>query len=154
MKTMTHKQLVKKAESWLRNHKCCGIVITERATGIPETPDAIGFCCGCSCLIECKTSLSDFYADKKKSFRQNPDGGIGQERYFMVPKGLISIDKLPDRWGLLEVSGNKFNKITRARIVKESAFFVADKNSEVQFLCSTIRRLEISSCVYVEREPI
>ncbi|WP_152495198.1 adenylosuccinate synthase [Dickeya sp. NCPPB 3274] len=48
-------------------------------------------------------SRSDFLADRKKPHRQE-GCGVGTYRYFMCPEGLITIDDLPDRWGLLWVN--------------------------------------------------
>ena len=59
----THSELVDIAEKWL--FKRCGFAFKELTTINQETPDAIGFRSGESILVECKTSRSDFHADKK-----------------------------------------------------------------------------------------
>ncbi|WP_407503022.1 hypothetical protein [Xanthomonas euvesicatoria] len=56
-------------------------------------------------LIEVKVSRADFLADARKEHRINPAQGVGKWRYFMCPEGLIDVDELPERWGLLWVSG-------------------------------------------------
>ncbi|PZT35120.1 hypothetical protein A7X93_00500 [Stenotrophomonas maltophilia] len=104
-----HSDLVKIAGRWLRNTAGCSVVLEElcAATGNGENPDAIGWYTGRTMLVECKVSRSDFLADRKKRFRARPEHGLGLYRYFMAPKGLITVDELPARWGLLEVSGSR-----------------------------------------------
>lgn len=60
--------------------------------------------CGGSVLVEVKVSRSDFLADSKKPHRNGETLGIGDFRYYMCPEGLIKIDDLPPRWGLIWVN--------------------------------------------------
>lgn len=70
-----------------------------------ERPDVIGFgCSGHSVLIEVKISRSDFLADRKKFFRIYPDRGMGSQRFYCCPTGLIKIQDLPTGWGLIYVN--------------------------------------------------
>lgn len=144
---MTHKQLVKKAKAWLtKSHR---VVLTELATSTSETPDAIGFkgtSEAGSTLIECKTSRADFHADKHKHFRREPERGMGDRRYFMAPKGVLSPDDLPEGWGLLEVTEHQVKEKAPAKFVK------ANKAAEIIMLISVIRRLELSTAVFVVAE--
>ncbi|UXF74641.1 hypothetical protein K7574_21340 (plasmid) [Stenotrophomonas maltophilia] len=55
-------------------------------------------------LIEVKVSRADFLADARKEHRINPAQGVGKWRYFMCPEGLIDVDEMPERWGLLWVT--------------------------------------------------
>lgn len=142
---MTHKQLVKRAADWLRQ-KGYAIVITELRTLASETPDAYGHKDGLSTLIECKVSRADFLADKKKRFRICPEYGMGDKRYFMAPKGLISPSELPQGWGLLEVSEKRVNHTKSASRVRPN------KHAETILLASVIRRLELSTAVFVRQE--
>jgi hypothetical protein len=146
---MTHKDLVRKAGAWLTNNRRCTVVLTELATQNNETPDAIGFYSsgGASILVECKTSRADFLADKNKIFRREQERGMGDRRYFMVPIGLISPDEVPDPWGLIVIPPSE-----RARIHKEAAYATANKSAEVVMLVSVLRRLEISTAVFVRQE--
>lgn len=145
--TFTHRDLVTRMGRWLRNHEGCGIVLTELRTAVSETPDAIGFCgMGDSILIECKTSRADFYADGQKHFRQFEEGGMGDKRYFAVPKGLVLPSEVPVGWGLLYVSEH------RVTCVREPVRKDANKRAELKMLMSVIRRLEISSAVFVTPE--
>jgi hypothetical protein len=76
----THAELIELGRNWLikpyascapYGHTGCGVILTElcAATAFGEQPDILGFCTKTTILIECKTSRSDFYADKKKPFR-------------------------------------------------------------------------------------
>ena len=109
----THADLVERAARWLRSTKKCGVVLTEFVTSSPETPDAIGWTYGgnWSILVECKTSLSDFYADSKKQGRSLlRAAGLGRERYYMAPAGVLSAEVVKRNrpgWGLLDVKGRR-----------------------------------------------
>lgn len=151
---MGHKELVEKAAKWLRTTNRniqfrCSIVIAELRTANSEVPDVIGFRHGGSVLIECKASRSDFLSDKKKYHRREPNKGMGDRRYFFAPKGLISVDELPEGWGLLECTSVK----SSVRVTKEAERFRdTDKRGEIIMLTSVIRRLEIATAVFVQRE--
>ncbi len=99
---MTHAQLVDRAVEWLRRYRC-GIVLSEQVCISGEVPDAIGWKRACrSVLVECKVSRADFLADRDKPFRRDPHLGVGCERFYMAPSGLIGASELPKHWGLLE----------------------------------------------------
>ena len=66
-----------------------------------ELPDVFAFTKYNSVLIECKATRSDFLADKKKPFRQDPQKGIGMRRYYLVNDGVATQDEMPDGWQLL-----------------------------------------------------
>lgn len=84
-----------------------------------EVPDAIGFrYTGAvnsledgTVLVECKVSRSDFFADSSKPHRYS--GGVGNWRYYMAPEGVIRLDDLPPKWGLIEVSARGHIKLLR-----------------------------------------
>lgn len=73
--------------------------------------DAIGFRAGVSdegsILVEVKTSRADFFADRQKRFREIPERGLGHYRYYMAPAGMVAVDELPEKWGLIEIKGSK-----------------------------------------------
>ena len=70
---MTHNQLVRLAEEWLRKRYRCGIVLSEQSCASGETPDVIGWKGSSrSVLVECKISRVDFFADREKTFRKQP----------------------------------------------------------------------------------
>jgi hypothetical protein len=113
--TYTHNDLVKRAAAWLTNRMNCRFVLCEVATGTGEFPDAIAWKYGYqSHMVEVKVSRADFFADRLKSFRREPEKGMGMFRWFMVPAKLITLADLEgcDGWGLLEVQGRSV-KITR-----------------------------------------
>jgi hypothetical protein len=66
-----------------------------------ERCDAILYDAVYSYVIETKISRQDFLNDCKKKCRN--DDGVGRFRYYACPKGLISIDELPEKWGLIYV---------------------------------------------------
>lgn len=121
MLKMTHAELVDLAVRWLKkphrsgqpdyhSHMGRSIVLREMTSACFEKPDAIGFGMDDSILIEAKASYSDFKADLKKWFRIRPGDGAGDYRYYLCPEGLIPVNELPERWGLLYV--DKRNKVT------------------------------------------
>jgi len=131
---MTHDDLVERASKWLV--KKCPIVVTELIHSGPESPDAIGFKSGNTILIECKTSRSDFLSDAHKFFRRYSSNGMGDYRYYLTPRNLISLNELPDNWGLLEFGSKRINVVKEATIQKEKNY-----RSEQSLLVSCIRRL-------------
>lgn len=144
---MKHKEIVKRIASWLKYTKRYTVVMAELSTRNSETPDVIGWIGGASSLlIECKATRSDFLSDKKKCFRRNPDTGVGDLRYYASPKGLIKPEELPEGWGLLEIDG-RFVRETKSATLQQS-----NKRNECAMLMSAIRRLEISTAVYVVSE--
>jgi hypothetical protein len=132
---LTHDELVEVAAKYLaRRHP---VVITEMVSACPETPDALGWQTYGSTLIECKTSRSDFANDAKKLFREFPDTGLGDLRYYLTPPGLLKVSEIPPCWGLLETDG----KMVRA--MKLATRFDRDPSSyrrECQLLVSALRR--------------
>ena len=103
----THKDLIPIAYKWVLKNASCGVAFKELYSHAcnGEYPDVIGFgAWGHSVLIEVKVSRSDFLCDKKKSFRKNPEKGMGSQRFYMCPEGLIKKDELPEGWGLIYVN--------------------------------------------------
>jgi hypothetical protein len=107
------------------------------ASSTGEHPDVFGIRSGASVLAEAKVSRSDFLSDKNKSFRQNPELGMGTFRCYFIPVDteIITVDDLPAYWGLIEVdkdgAGNILQPPTRQPELKSAV------NS---LLYSTIRR--------------
>lgn len=98
---MTHADLIERAEQWLAGTRRCTVVLSN--VGFQsEIVDAMGWVSRWSILVECKISVSDFHADKHKKCRQEGYLGIGQERYYLTPPGLLSVEQIPVGWGLLE----------------------------------------------------
>ena len=149
MAEWTHKKLVRKIAAWLKYnakyHRT--IVVAELAAGSnTETPDVIGWS-GChSIMVECKTSRADFFADSKKCFRREEERGMGDIRFFAAPKGVLTSEDMPEGWGLLLVDERC------VRVEREPTPKKANKDAEVIMLVSAIRRLEISTAVYVVQD--
>lgn len=157
---MTHKELVDISALWL-NRQGCHIVVKEiSCTGTNEIPDAIGFKSDMSILVECKSSRSDFLADKKKNFRKNPERGMGDHRYFISPPDVIKETDDLNGWGLLHVVNGKVRRIIDPIKVRREGFwnggkihteydwykrqFKKNSRAEISLLASVSRRLATS----------
>ena len=133
---MTHEELITHAAAWLASQGCA-VVITDMAHGTSETPDAIGWRgMMYSSRVECKASRSDFKADARKSFRRRAEEGMGYQRYYCTPPGLIPVSALPAGWGLLEWTGRMMSKIVTAPHTPEN-----NPRAEINLLLSCIRRI-------------
>jgi hypothetical protein len=137
---MTHPQLVEKAVQWLRRYRC-GVVLSEQACVSGEMPDAIGWKrASHSVLIECKLSRADFLADRDKPFRQKQELGLGCERFYLTPPGLLQANELPPGWGLLEVRKRTVEVVRRsARDLRTPAGLAYEMN----LLLASLRRVEV-----------
>lgn len=115
MSTGKHAYLVQRAARWLRGTRRCAVVATEKnCQHVPLIPDAIGWTRdGFSILVECKLSRSDFLADRRKWAAQ-AGAVIGDERWYLTPKGLLRATDMPDGVGLAEVHGNQIRRIVEA----------------------------------------
>ena len=137
---MTHALLVRAAVEWLRRYRC-GVVLSEQACVSGEVPDAIGWKRAChSVLVECKISRGDFLADRAKPFREKPGLGVGSERFYLVPRGLVKVEELPAGWGLLEYSKRSVQMVrpSRKNFRSEDGF-----RCEMNLLLASLRRVEI-----------
>jgi len=137
---MTHEKLVEKAVAWLRRYGC-GVVLSEQSCANGETPDAIGWKRAChSVLVECKISRGDFLADRDKPFRTKAEMGMGCERFYLTPAGLIDDGELPSGWGLLELRGREVHMIRPSaknlRVAKGFRY-------EMNLLLASLRRVEV-----------
>jgi hypothetical protein len=128
------------AVQWLRRYRC-GVVLSEQACVSGEMPDAIGWKKAChSVLVESKVSRADFLADRSKLSRLKPEVGIGCERYYLAPRGLIRVEELPVGWGLLEVSGREMERVkASAKNLRSAIGF----QYEMNLLLASLRRVEI-----------
>jgi hypothetical protein len=137
---MTHAFLVHKAVYWLRRYGC-GVVLSEQACISGEMPDAIGWKRAChSVLVECKVSRADFLADRAKPFRHKPESGVGSERFYLVPRGLVVPDELLAGWGLLEYRNRRTEVIrpSRKNLRSDEGF-----RCEMNLLLASLRRVEV-----------
>jgi len=136
---LSHSDLIKIGKKWLIKARHCQVVLSETQAQSGEVPDIIGWRGQISTLIECKTSLADFRRDLSKWFR-NSGPGIGQQRYFMAPKGVIPVSEIPPGWGLLEVSGSV------VKTVKKLDLLYLDErvaSAEVPMLVAALRRTQV-----------
>src|ERR1700746_36502 len=137
---MTHAQLVSIAVKWLRSYRG-GVVLSEQACLSGEMPDAIGWKRAChSVLVECKVTRADFLVDRAKPFRLKPEQGVGCERFYLVPAGLVRREELPAGWGLLELRRNKI-EITHpsGKNLRTATGF----RYEMNLLLASLRRVEV-----------
>jgi hypothetical protein len=104
-------------------------------------PDAIGWKRAChSVVIECKLSRADFLADRDKPFRRKPGAGMGCERFYLAPAGLLRPQDLPSGWGLLECRGRKVEMLqSSASNFRTAVGF----KYEMNLLLASLRRVEI-----------
>ena len=137
-----HARLVMHAVAWLRRHYKCGIILSEQYCATGEIPDIIawkGFCK--SVLVECKVSRADFLADAAKPFRLIPKDGMGSQRFYLAPTGIIRAEELPRHWGLLELRGRDVRmtvKPGRADLRGEVGL-----RKEMNLLLASLRRVEV-----------
>jgi hypothetical protein len=128
------------AVAWLRRYRC-GVVLSEQACASGEMPDAIGWKKAChSVLVESKVSRADFLADRSKPWRLKSETGVGCERYYLAPRGMIRIEELPTGWGLLEVRGRE---IERVRLAAKNLRSEVGFMNEMNLLLASLRRVEI-----------
>jgi len=137
---MTHSQLVERAVRWLRWYRC-GVVLSEQACTSGEMPDAIGWKQACrSVLVECKVSRADFLADRAKPFRLKPEKGVGSERFYLTPPGLMKVEELPAGWGLLELRRGRVELVqASAKDLRTATGF----RYEMNLLLASLRRVEV-----------
>lgn len=160
----THSDLVKIAYKWVLKNSSCGVAFKELNSIAGEYADVIGFGSGGrSVLVEVKVSRSDFLADKKKSFRINPEKGMGSERYYCCPNGLIKVSDLPQGWGLIYVNNGKAKLIHKpmteysfeghGKTYISQRVYQHEKNikAEHTLMYSALRRLHLKGyidCIY------
>lgn len=157
---MTHSELVTLAAQWLHRQGCHIVVKEIKCNGTSEIPDAIGWKSWYSVLVECKASRSDFLADRAKNFRENPEIGMGDHRYFLSPPDIIKETDDLKGWGLLHVKNGKIKRIVCPIKRKGQSFWQPKKTTtsydwhiiqhkknhvaEISILASLARRLATS----------
>jgi hypothetical protein len=137
-----HGQLIERAVAWLRRSYKCGVILSEQHCASGEVPDVIawrGFCK--SVLVECKVSRNDFLADASKPFRMKPEEGMGSQRFYLAPVGVIRRADLPKHWGLLELRGREVRLVVKpGRIDLRTQ---AGLMKEMNLLLASLRRVEV-----------
>lgn len=154
-----HVQLVKEAANWLRGSMGCSVVAAELVCAASrEIPDAIGFKHnGLSILVECKTNRADFLVDASKNHRNGH--GMGRERWFYAPAGVIDPATVPPGWGLLERENHgtryicrqtkkpEMRDLSKELAINERSFLVSLAYRALE-ACALVKPLTIS-----EQEP-
>ena len=125
---------------WLRSYRC-GVVLSEQACVSGETPDALGWKQAChSVLVECKVTRADFLADRAKPFRVKQEKGVGSERFYLTPPGLIHRTELALGWGLLELRRGRIEMVqASAKNLRTATGF----RYEMNLLLASLRRVEV-----------
>jgi hypothetical protein len=136
----SHADLVRYAVRWLRGHHRCSVVFAEISTSAPLIPDAIGWRRGWSILVECKTSRSDFHADRHKLVHRHPENAPGQERWYLVPLGLVRRSEVPEGWGLAEVRAGRVHRVVNP---PPATLRHERMRMEMDLLLSAVRRHEL-----------
>ena len=135
----THASLVTKACAWVRT-RGYRVVLSElgSTTKHGEMPDVIGWNGSKSIVVECKISRADFLADQAKPFRQAPDNGMGRQRYYFVPSGLLTEkDVEACGWGLVVVTG----RLVHVRVPSKD-FKTRSMVSEMMMLYTALQRVQ------------
>jgi hypothetical protein len=137
-----HALLVSKAVEWLRLRYKCGVILSEQYCATGEVPDVIGWKGFCrSVLIECKATRADFLADACKPFRQQPEEGMGSQRFYLAHAGVIRREDLPEHWGLLELQRREVRiAVKPGRIDLRSSVALM---KEMNLLLASLRRVEV-----------
>ncbi|AUR95984.1 coil containing protein [Vibrio phage 1.215.B._10N.222.54.F7] len=107
-----------------------------------EHPDVFGLhSSGETIILEAKASRSDFLADKKKSFRANPDQGMGDFRYYISPKDVIKESDLDGtQWGLIWVSPGGNCKVLRGHCLHRS--YHGREENDLKWRCKKNKEAE------------
>jgi hypothetical protein len=137
-----HGQLIERAVAWLRRSYKCGVILSEQHCASGEVPDVIAWRGLCkSVLVECKVSRSDFLADASKPFRMKPEEGMGSQRFYLAPVGVIRRADLPKHWGLLELQGREVRLVVKPGRVDLRT--QAGLMKEMNLLLASLRRVEV-----------
>lgn len=141
-----HKDLVLRSEKWLRSQGCKVVIRDDfKAPFNTEHPDVIGWRDGISIVIEVKTSVADFRADRKKPFRLN-GRGMGDWRFYLCPPDMINLLDLPPAWGLLWATEKTIQK--KIGVPTNTGWchqkpFTANRDAEANMLVSALRRFAV-----------
>lgn len=144
--TRSHKELVEIASKWVKKVGF-PIVASEFKTTIREIPDVVGFRASSTIMVEVKCSMSDFYADFKKPERNGENVGVGNYRLYLAEQGVLNHDKIPDGWGLLEVTPK--GKVEVVKFMKGNLFM---GNKDEYPYADNMGEYHHESCINSERQ--
>lgn len=157
---MTHAELVRKAEQWMKTVLGCGITFREYSayTSMGEIPDVIGWGKYGRCIMtEVKVSRADFLSDKTKKHRQPllENHVLGNYRFYVTLPGIAKPEEIPNGWGLYELHGQRVYHIAGVNYRTQGIPpFTSNKRDELVIMYSALRRIEIRGLlerVYEER---
>lgn len=113
---MTHDEMADFAAERMRTKGYTMVWSNMRSTSCSEQPDVMALKSLFDCvIIEVKTSRGDFFADKKKPWRNGTVNGMGSERVYLTPPNLLKPEEIPYGWQLWELHEGKRNII---RVIK------------------------------------
>lgn len=149
---ITHKRAVQIAYRWMLKNCSVGVAFMELKCMADEIPDVIGFGAnGHSVLIEVKVSRADFLQDKHKPFRRDPVKGMGSQRYYACPAGMIRPGELPDGWGLVWIfpdgKARTRHQPYKGNIGERTETMQKNMQAEQDIMYSALRRLFIKGFV-------
>ena len=149
-----HDDLVLKAGWWLaERRRMCPVLLEPGYGGGRERPDAIGWSAyhRLSVVVECKATRQDYLGDRAKEHRRD-GSGMGVQRYYMAPRGVIFPDDLisdswPEGWGYLELRGRPEKGIAAARVhvVREAQrreLHAHDQDAEFRVLMGALANVQ------------
>jgi hypothetical protein len=167
--SFSHQELCSLAVKWLqrspgRTGPACQVAFSEAKGGWNgEIPDAIGFRTAAedegSVVVEVKVSRADYLADRAKAHRQDGTLGMGLYRYYMAPAGIISVQELPQRWGLVEVSSKGVLRVLAGHVTVKRAEQAAWRHEraiarEWLLLASMLSRLGNVEAMHTELKKV
>ncbi|WP_318493496.1 hypothetical protein [Photobacterium leiognathi] len=153
VETLTHDQIADFAATQLKRFGYQLAFSNLTSNSHIELPDVLGFTgFGKSIVIEVKTSISDFHADKKKKSRVNKELSIGNQRVYLTPKGLLNPQDIPYGWLLWEIHGK--NKPRIVVIKGRDKKRVVDKNLGPGHYKTEIKNLNISKEEYFHFDTV
>jgi len=144
---LSHDELIARGKRWLLGTMRCWVAQDNAFGDMREYADVMGWTSHHSHLIECKTSLGDFRADKKKRAR-GPENGLGEYRWYMAEPGVISVEEVPQGWGLLEVHNHCVRRVKSAIMVQLAPWQWRHERLVVVRALSTSRGVEVSRRIW------
>ena len=101
---MSHDEIALFAADRMRKKGYLMTWANMRSTHVGEQPDVMAMKhLNDVVIIEVKVSRADYLADKKKPWRNGQVKGMGTERIYLTPPGLLKADEIPYGWQLWEL---------------------------------------------------
>lgn len=157
----SHDYLIARALTWLRGQSYP--LVLAGIASCQEIPDAIGFATNRSCVVEVKTSKSDFHRDRAKYKYLVSESGsrcsmkaplqwrkkiqdenhtvelapnMGTQRYFLSEPDIVTPEMIAEHHpdhGLLHVKGKIVKRVVAAPMRPQSAVDVAGEAKYLQY---------------------